>query len=143
MRNSLIAALASTLFFSSCIVTLDGSYDGLEKSLGSGSYSRSPAKIARENRSLMGSLQPGMTIAEVQAIMDQPSTKKVSNPHRTESFPLSDTLRADVFFYYTETISSDGVVTEEELTPVWFENGLLIGWGRSGFGPWQSSSVGS
>ena len=71
------------------------------------------------------------------AVMDVPSTKTISNPYRHESFPIASGARADVFFYYTETIESDGAISEEELTPVWFVDDGLVGWGRSGFDLWR------
>jgi hypothetical protein len=34
-----------------------------------------------------------------------------------------------IWFYYTERVHGDGARTKDEMTPVLFENGRLVGWG--------------
>ena len=102
----------------------------------------SPTTIARDNRGRLSELQPGMTEAQVREVLRDSSwntgSTRITNPHRRESFPLADGRRADVLYYYTETHESDGLVSEDELTPLYFEDGALVGWGRSGFDVWQA-----
>jgi hypothetical protein len=56
-------------------------------------------------------------------------TSVLSNPFRTETLRGErDTL--EVFFYYTDVKRSDGAITDDELTPLVFKEGRLIGWGQ-------------
>ena len=53
----------------------------------------------------------------------------VSNPYRTESYQAPDGTVYELLSYYTDRYKSDGKLTKEEMTPLIFENGKLIGWG--------------
>ena len=50
------------------------------------------------------------------------------NPHRGELYN-ADGFAWEVFFYYTRVAHNDGMVTEEELTPIVLRDDVLIGWG--------------
>lgn len=50
------------------------------------------------------------------------------NPHRSELYN-ADRSAWEVFFYYTRVAHNDGMVTEEELTPIVLRDDVLIGWG--------------
>ncbi len=58
--------------------------------------------------------------------------KRVTNPYKTETLE-SPTGHGcfNVLYYYTNMEEQDGVITDDELTPLVLENGKLIGWGRS------------
>lgn len=62
-------------------------------------------------------LRVGMTKEEVQAIMGDPVKDEVY-------------CQPDVWFYYTHIVWMDGMVVEEECTPMVFQNSKLIGWGN-------------
>lgn len=133
-------ALLVAPFVSGCIFHVGGS-DG-----DYGEYAthvrNSPTKVARDNRARLNELQPGMTETQVREVLRDTSwstgSTRITNPHRRESFPLADGRRAEVLYYYTETHESDGFISEDELTPLFFEDGALVGWGRSGFEAWRA-----
>ena len=53
-----------------------------------------------------------------------------TNPYRTET--ISDGEKTlEVLYYYTDIKRNDGAITDDELTPLVFDNGRLIGWGWS------------
>lgn len=52
------------------------------------------------------------------------------NPHRGELYN-ADGSAWEVFFYYTRVKHNDGMVTEDELTPIVLRDNVLIGWGWS------------
>ena len=52
------------------------------------------------------------------------------NPHRGELYNADDSSW-EVFFYYTRVAHNDGMVTEDELTPIVLRDDVLIGWGWS------------
>lgn len=52
------------------------------------------------------------------------------NPHRGELYNADDSAW-EVFFYYTRVAHNDGMVTEDELTPIVLQDNVLIGWGWS------------
>jgi hypothetical protein len=101
-----------------------------------------PVTLARDNRVRLDELRPGMSEGEVRDVLRDGSwdtgTTPIANPHRRESFPLPEGRRAEVLYYYTETLEEDGLVSEDELTPLYFEDGALVGWGRSGFQAWRA-----
>jgi len=55
---------------------------------------------------------------------------KVNNPYRSEILQGADKT-FEVLYYYTDKKSADGAVTDDELTPLVFDEGKLIGWGNS------------
>lgn len=58
--------------------------------------------------------------------------KKIPNPYRTE-IVREDDKNFEVLYYYTDIKKQDGAITNDELTPLVFDNGKLIGWGWSFF----------
>lgn len=52
------------------------------------------------------------------------------NPHRGELYNADDSSW-EVFYYYTRVAHNDGMVTEDELTPIVLRDDVLIGWGWS------------
>jgi len=63
------------------------------------------------------------------ALMD---TEKVANPYRSETLESESTNRRFyVLYYYTEVKGKPYAVTDDQLTPLVFENDKLIGWGPS------------
>lgn len=108
---------------------------------------KSPGKVAFDNRKNLGDLVPGMSVAEVLGIMEEGrwgdySGTDLTNPHRRESFPMDTGGQAEILYFYTETRRGDGLVREDELTPVYFESGQLVGWGPFGFEAWRTRVLG-
>jgi hypothetical protein len=97
--------------------------------------------LANRNNARIATLQPGMTPEQVIAHIG-PSTFKgegldaimgiaaIPNPFKTEMYPAGDdTFR--LLYFFSQLTVSDGKVTDEELMPVVFKNGMLDGWGWS------------
>lgn len=72
--------------------------------------------MAKNNENLT-KLEVGMTKAEVKRIMGEPLVNEVYN---TEN----------AWFYFTQVKWSDGRITHDECTPVFFEDNKLVGWGQ-------------
>ena len=72
---------------------------------------------AQKNMENASRLRVGMTKAEVLAVMGDPLRNEVFN-------------KPDLWYYYTEQVWADGLITEDECIPLVFEKGKLIGWGR-------------
>lgn len=142
----LLAPLTLPLLFSSCIFHVGGS-DGYRTEFVTSSSTKSPSAIAAENRKKMRSLEVGMSVEDVRQAMGEEtwhaSRSDISNPHREDSFPLSSGGRGEVLFYYTENATADGRIGADELTPVYFEDGALVGWGQTGFDAWKARVTGS
>ena len=91
--------------------------------------------IARNRENLM-KLSIGMNKQEVLNIMGTNServdfgTFKVTNPYRSEIMQGKDKT-FEILYYYTDCKALDGAITDDELTPLVFDNGKLIGWGNS------------
>ena len=79
-------------------------------------------KQQEENRSNLLLLEMGMTPREVLMVMGEPNLN--------EAYTLSGDRNLRIFFYYTHRVFADGNETKEEMTPVIFENGSLVGWGE-------------
>lgn len=57
----------------------------------------------------------------------------ISNPYRSEILQGKD-KKFEIWYYYTDIKSEDGAITDDELTPLMFdEEGKLMGWGWSFF----------
>ena len=52
----------------------------------------------------------------------------LQNPHRNELY-RADGANWEVLYYYTSVVSDDGMVTDDELTPVVLRDDTLSGWG--------------
>ena len=57
--------------------------------------------------------------------------QKMGKPWKTEAF-MKDNSPHVVLYYVTQRIP-DGATTDDEMTPVVFRDGTLIGWGRRFF----------
>ncbi len=96
-------------------------------------------KSRRHNRTALEQLEIGMSVDEVRERMGSGSTWGgdavgwIDNPYRTESFRAGDGSPVRILFYYTETVRHDDAITDDELTPVAFQDGALVGWGWSYF----------
>ncbi len=76
--------------------------------------------LLKKNRNNVKLLRQGMNKPEVLAVMGDPLTQEVYN---TEN----------VWYYFTDPLWSDGVITHDECTPLFFENDQLLGWGQEAY----------
>lgn len=53
----------------------------------------------------------------------------INNPYRNELLKGKDGKVFEVVYYVTDIRQSDNNISDDELTPLVFENGKLIGWG--------------
>jgi outer membrane protein assembly factor BamE (lipoprotein component of BamABCDE complex) len=74
------------------------------------------SEMARNNNKLL-KLNKDMSKAQVLAIMGKPLEHEVYNTD-------------NVWYYYTETKWSDGMLTRDECTPLFFKDDQLVGWGQ-------------
>jgi len=54
----------------------------------------------------------------------------ITNPYRSEILQGKDKT-LEVVYYVTDDKNNDGAISDDELTPLVFDNGKLIGWGWS------------
>lgn len=78
---------------------------------------------ASSNRDKLSALHIGMSQDEV--------LQDMGKPWKTESFIKGD--KPHVVLYYVTQRIPDGTTTDDEMTPVVFRDGTLIGWGRRFF----------
>lgn len=93
--------------------------------------------------SRIGSVRAGMTSREVAATMGEKTTigyertdptavaytpVTVNNPYQKESL-IQAGKTYDVFYYFTRVQKADGIISQDELTPLVFENDVLVGKG--------------
>jgi len=98
-----------------------------------------------ENRQALTKIGMGMTKEEVNSVMGTQTatdkifvglmngghiTKTVNNPYRTETLQGKDKV-FEVYYYYTDVKNQDDAITDDELTPIIFDEGKVIGWGWS------------
>jgi outer membrane protein assembly factor BamE (lipoprotein component of BamABCDE complex) len=74
--------------------------------------------IINKNLNNIKLLRKGMDKTEVLAVMGDPLKNEVYN---TEN----------VWYYFTSPKWSDGVITRDECTPLFFQDGKLEGWGQT------------
>lgn len=55
---------------------------------------------------------------------------EITNPYRNEILRGKDKI-LEVVYYVTDVKKDDGAITDDELTPLVFEDGKLTGWGWS------------
>ena len=53
---------------------------------------------------------------------------RISRPFRSALFPKNGHVY-EVYFYYTDCKMDDKAITDDELTPVVFEENKVVGWG--------------
>lgn len=110
----------------------------------SGSMQEKTEAFRNTNRRNLTKLRIGMELDTVLAIMGNNSyvlkgewrgllyggheKMEVSNPHRVETFTGGDKTLI-VYFYWTDLKSADGAITDDELTPLVFDDNKLLGWG--------------
>lgn len=91
------------------------------------------------NRENLVKLSIGMTKEEVLRIMGTRTTKAyqgwdggfvdiINNPYRSETLQGKDKT-FEVLYYYTDIKKADSAITDDELTPLVFEESKLVGWG--------------
>lgn len=56
--------------------------------------------------------------------------QRINNPYRTETSKTPAGVPVEILFYYTDR-QADGGITNDELTPLALEHGVLVGWGWS------------
>lgn len=53
----------------------------------------------------------------------------IDNPYRAATLTGKDGKNYEVLYYYTDLKQRDDKITDDELTPLVFQDGKLIGWG--------------
>jgi hypothetical protein len=95
-------------------------------------------EIGATTSAKLATVQPGMSQSEVAAIMGSTTVEAkhgqmVRCPYRSDTTTTADGRTVEIFYYYTGGADleseSDHVIQYEELTPVVFENGAVIGGG--------------
>ena len=89
--------------------------------------------IRTTNRQNLMKLSIGMSKDEVLTIMGTktefvPYMGMINNPYRVETLQGKDKSLI-VLYYYTDRKRADNAITDDELTPLVFDNDKLIGWG--------------
>ena len=96
-------------------------------------------EVRSENRTNLMKLEIGMSKSDVLSIMGADEKKlwggigysqRISNPYRSEILE-SNAGPMELLYYYTDLKKQDGAITDDELTPLLFKDGKLIGWGWS------------
>lgn len=89
--------------------------------------------LRMRNAETVKKLSVGMHQEVVMELMGTEASKGVfmwiDNPYRTETLTGKDGKTYEVLYYYTDLKQRDDKITDDELTPLVFENGSLIGWG--------------
>jgi len=98
-----------------------------------------------QNRQALPKISIGMTKEAVNTLMGTNTAEEkefvgllfggykkqiVNNPYRTETLQGKDKV-LEVYYYYTDVKSRDDAITDDELTPIVFDEGKVIGWGWS------------
>ena len=86
------------------------------------------------NRENLMKLSIGITKQEVLDIMgtetfSTSSGRSINNPYRNEVLYGKNGKVLEVLYYYTDIKRTDDGITDDELTPLVFDGGKLIGWG--------------
>lgn len=102
-------------------------------------------QLRTENQQNLMKLTVGMTREEVMKIMGTSTvtardsfldiqygrvTPAATNPYRSETLQGKEKVFA-VLYYYTDIKKDDRAITDDELTPMVFDDDKLIGWGWS------------
>jgi len=90
--------------------------------------------IRAMNRERLMKLSIGMSKQEVLNVMGTQTMQAegwtVNNPYRSEIMTGKDKT-FEVLYYYTDVKQGDNAITDDELAPLVFDDGKLIGWGWS------------
>jgi hypothetical protein len=102
----------------------------------SGGYVDRWDQIRTQNRESLNRLTVGITKEQALSIMGTETYevewgRRINNPYRTETIRTKDGEPVLLVFYYTDVKARDDAVTDDELTPLVFEDGSLVGWGWS------------
>jgi len=89
----------------------------------------STEQIRTKNRENLLRLSLGMPKFDVLQIMGPQTVESITNPYKVETPKGKDGSLYEVFFYHTDLKNKDDLVTDNELTPLVFEDSKLIGWG--------------
>ncbi|MFH0731498.1 MAG: DUF3192 domain-containing protein [Candidatus Omnitrophota bacterium] len=98
---------------------------------------RTISAIIAQNQMNVSNLSSGMPKEEVLKAMENRGLIAyqdgeqitVANPSKTETLQGKE-KKIEVLYYMTESVNGDYTVTDDKLTPLVFEDNLLIGWGR-------------
>jgi hypothetical protein len=92
-------------------------------------------QVRNTNRDNLARLSVGMSKSQVLKVMGARTVETelmaIKNPYRVETLKASDGKTYEIVSYYTDIKKTDGTITDDELTPLVFEAGKLIGWGWS------------
>ena len=90
------------------------------------------ANLRADNIRNIHRLAIGMNKQEVLDVMGskyaEKGTLRVSNPYYSESL-WGKHKELDVYYYYTGSEKADAIISNDELTPLVFDEGKLTGWG--------------
>jgi len=115
--------------------------------MGCAQWLYTPQDLRSANRAHLSSLHPGITRDEATKLMGTEgksrclrenrlgicmSSEVVSNPYRATGVQ-NEGRTYEILYYWTDVKPQDGTITDDELTPLIFENGKLIGWGQDVF----------
>jgi hypothetical protein len=89
--------------------------------------------LRTQNAENIRKLTVGMRKEVVMQLMGTEPSKGVfmwiDNPYRTETVTGQDGQIYEVLYYYTDLKKRDDKITDDELTPLVFTDGKLVGWG--------------
>ena len=116
-----IALLALCLLITGCTASLD--------------------RVRKNNRKRLLKLSAGMTKSQALKVMGRSGgggslgEPTVKSPYKSETLQ-SNGRNFELLYYYTDInsrihISNPGTIRDEDLTPLIFENDILIGWGKT------------
>ena len=96
------------------------------------------ADILRDaNKHNLKKLSVGMEKSTAMEVMGTEPSKGlfmwIDNPYRREWVTAKNGRRYEVLYYYTDLKERDDKITDDELTPLIFEGGKLVGWGHGAF----------
>jgi len=153
MGNSRIAGVLVTAFLGCMIVAGSGCSSSARSFAVINELSPDVQAFRARNRRIIAQLEPEMPVEEFRKLWAAESDTLISasasggqdpdksaagaaakidlsNPHTSESRIIWTKGISVIQWYYTDLVKNDGRVTEEELTPVVFLDGKVVGWGR-------------
>lgn len=98
-------------------------------------------RVRKNNRKRLLELSAGMTKEQALEVMGRSGgggsfgEPTVKSPYKSETLQ-SNGRDFELLYYYTDInsrihISNPGTIRDKDLTPLVFENGILIGWGKT------------